>query len=106
VFAAQLLRAVGGLTDGVGTVGLPGHLLDLGGEFGDVKPPVRDECEHGRKLGADAGLVDMDTADAGRADLGWRRQLVEGLVGDEGFVDAAVRNRSSTQSLKHLDSLR
>lgn len=55
-----------------------------------VKPPGagaragRDSGQHG----ADPGLVQIDPANAGGAELGGQRQLIEGAIGDEANVDA------------------
>ena len=85
--AAELAQVVGALADRV--AGLPGHLPDPGGELGDGEAMWcggQGQCR--REGGADPGLVQVDAADAGGAEPGGQRQLVEGAVGDEADVGA------------------
>ena len=68
---------------------LPGHRVDLGGELGDGESARRDgEREDRGQCGPDAGLVEVDSADAGGAELGGCRESVEEIIADEGVIDA------------------
>ena len=89
LLAAELAQVVGGLAGAVVTVGLPGHGVDLGGELGGGEAVgCHRKGEDTGEGGADPRLVQVDAADPGGTELGRRRQLVEGLVGQEADVDA------------------
>jgi hypothetical protein len=69
VFAAEFAQVVGGLADGV--AGVPGHGVDFAGEVFDGETAGGwGEGEHRVEGGAGAGFVDVNAADAGRAEAG------------------------------------
>ena len=98
VLAAKLAQVVGGVTGGV--AGLSGHGADLGGEVGDGEAAGGDgQREGGGEHGPGAGLVDIDAADAGAAELGGSGQGIEQAVGDEADIDAV---QCRAELLHHL----
>jgi hypothetical protein len=63
--------------------------VDLHGQFGDGESlHRRGEREDGGQGGADAGLVQVDPADAGCADLSRSGEPIEQVVADVGDIDA------------------
>jgi hypothetical protein len=65
----SLARVVGGLADGV--AGVPGDGVDCAGEVCDGETAGGwGEGEHRVEGGAGAGFVDVNAADAGRAEAG------------------------------------
>src|SRR5258708_9406008 len=87
VLAAELAQVVGALPDRV--AGVLVELPGVGGDLGDGEAMwcgCEGRCR--RQGGADAGLVQVDAAGAGRAEPGGQRQLVEEAVGDEADVGA------------------
>jgi len=87
VLAAELAQVVSRLAGRV--AGLPGHPADPGGELGGgeaVRCGRQGQC--GRQGSTDPGLAQVDAADAGGADPGGQRQLIQGAVGDEADVGA------------------
>ncbi|MGH3814476.1 MAG: hypothetical protein ACRDUV_18815 [Pseudonocardiaceae bacterium] len=92
VLAAQLAQVVGALAAGVVGVGLSGHGVDLGGELGDGEAAgCGGQGQRCRQCGSDPGLVHIDPADSGGADLAGQWELVEEPIADESDIDAVQR---------------
>ena len=86
VLAAELAEIVGGVADGV--AGLSVNGADLSGEVGDGEAAGGDgQREGGGECGPAAGLVHIDAADAGAAELGGGGQGIEQAVGDEAGIE-------------------
>ena len=68
-FTAEFAQVVGGVTNGV--VGVPGDRVHPGGHVGDGEAARRgDQGEYCAQRGAGPWFVQVDSADAGGADLG------------------------------------
>jgi hypothetical protein len=89
-FAAEFAQVVGGVPSGV--VGVPGDGVHPGGQVFDGEAAGRGgQREHCAQGGADPGFVHIDSADAGGADLGGQRQLIEGVIGEEADIKTVQR---------------
>src|ERR1039458_4868569 len=102
LFCAELADVVGGLSGAV--VALPGHRVHLLGELSDGEAfPCGRERDDAGEHGARTDLVEVDAADARRAEAGRPGKLVEDLAGQVGDVDAVEHDR---EPLEHRSEAR
>ena len=78
VLGTQFFQVVRRSASIVGGIGRASHRLDGGGELPSVNPSRRTRQRQSRSQdGPRSGLVDVDAADSGLADLRWMRKFIE-----------------------------